>query len=608
MSGMRRLRVPAGLIREGIRITCRVSTPSVPWDVQRRRLDQVLNVRPLPRGTSVTPAVLGGVPAEVVTSGAGDGATVVHFHGGGYCVGSPAVGRQWAAHLSARAGCRVILPDYRLAPEHPFPVPLEDSRAALRAVLSAEPPGPVFVSGDSAGGGLALTLAREETRLAGCILLSPWLDLTADRAAIPDLLRRDVMLSPARIETFAGAYARNEDRARPEISPLHADLGGLPRLLVQYGADDLLAPDSERLADRARAAGVEVTCTSWPGMWHDFMLLAGLIAAADPAVRQAADFITRSIHRPAWQLPCCFMQGYGRGIATISTCHGVTLDVWFRDLSLEGPPESPLVLERAGDEERAVRFEVVDVAVDLDTAPGSAADAYLRLHLLSARLVQPRGLNVDGIFGCLQAVAWTDLGSVHPGDLAGLRERSRTAGKPLTVHSIDKFPRMTDFVSPPGVRIADASRVRLGAYLAEGTVVMHEGLVNFNAGTLGPCMVEGRITQGSVVDEGADIGAGSSIMGTLSGGGSHMSRIGKRCLLGANAGTGVSLGDDSAVEAGLYITRGTLVSLPDGCVVKAIELSGAPGILFRRNSVSGAVEAVPWKSSTFTGLNDALHA
>jgi 2,3,4,5-tetrahydropyridine-2-carboxylate N-succinyltransferase len=178
----------------------------------------------------------------------------------------------------------------------------------------------------------------------------------------------------------------------------------------------------------------------------------------------------------------------------------------------------------------------------------------------------------------------------------------------LTVHAIDKFPCMTDFVSPPGIRIADASRVCLGAYLAEGTVVMHEGLINFNAGTLGPCMVEGRITQGSVVDAGADIGAGSSVMGTLSGGGTHMSRIGKRCLLGANAGTGISLGDDSAIEAGLYITRGTLVSLPDGQVVKAIELSGTSGILFRRHSVSGTVEAVPWKSSTYTGLNNALHA
>lgn len=302
------------------------------------------------------------------------------------------------------------------------------------------------------------------------------------------------------------------------------------------------------------------------------------------------------------------MRGYGRGIATISTRHDVVLDVWFRDLALAELPAASLVPECEADKERAVRFEAIETAIDLEAAPRSVADAYLRLHLLSARLVRPRGLSVDGIFGQLQTVAWTDLGSVHPDDLPEFRARRRLAGKPLTVHAIDKFPRMTDFVSPPGIRISDASRVRLGAHLAEGTVVMHEGLVNFNAGTLGPCMVEGRITQGSVVDAGADIGAGSSIMGTLSGGGTHVSRIGKRCLLGANAGTGISLGDDSAVEAGLYVTRGTLVTLPDGRVAKAIELSGASGVLFRRNSVTGTVEAVPWKSSTFTGLNDALHA
>ncbi|MGH3300755.1 MAG: DapH/DapD/GlmU-related protein, partial [Streptosporangiaceae bacterium] len=253
-------------------------------------------------------------------------------------------------------------------------------------------------------------------------------------------------------------------------------------------------------------------------------------------------------------------------------------------------------------------FEVTETHIDLDAPPGNAADAYLRLHLLSARLVRPRELNVDGIFSQLALVAWTDLGAVHPADLDELRASRRLAGKNLTVHGIDKFPRMTDFVSPSGVRIADASRVRLGAHLAEGTVVMHEGFVNFNAGTLGPCMVEGRITAGSVVDADSDIGGGSSIMGTLSGGGTHVTRIGKRCLLGANAGTGISLGDDSAVEAGLYITRGTLVTLPDGTVVKAIELSSQPGVLFRRNSVRGNVEAVPWKSSTFTGLNPDLHA
>jgi 2,3,4,5-tetrahydropyridine-2-carboxylate N-succinyltransferase len=301
------------------------------------------------------------------------------------------------------------------------------------------------------------------------------------------------------------------------------------------------------------------------------------------------------------------MQAAGRGIATISRRHDTTLEVWYRDLSLGELPDDPFPLAVDGDLERHVRFQIVQTTIDLDEPPAGAADAYLRLHLLSARLVRPRELNVDGIFGQLGLVAWTDLGAVHPADLDELRTQRRLAGRTLTVHGIDKFPRMTDFIAPPGIRIADASRVRLGAYLAEGTVVMHEGFVNFNAGTLGACMVEGRITAGSVVDADSDVGAGSSIMGTLSGGGTHMTTIGKRCLLGANAGTGISLGDDSAVEAGLYITRGTLVTLPDGKVVKAIELSGTPGVLFRRHSVHGNVEAVPWKSGTFTGLNPDLH-
>jgi 2,3,4,5-tetrahydropyridine-2,6-dicarboxylate N-succinyltransferase len=301
------------------------------------------------------------------------------------------------------------------------------------------------------------------------------------------------------------------------------------------------------------------------------------------------------------------MQAAGNGVATIARRDGTTLEVWYPDLALGELPAAEMVLEGEGDPERNVRFEVTESRIDLDAPPASAADAYLRLHLLSARLVRPRELNVDGIFGQLNVVAWTDAGAVHPADLDAIRARRRLAGQRLTVHGVDKFPRMTDFVTPSGVRIADASRVRLGAHLAEGTVVMHEGFVNFNAGTLGPCMVEGRITAGSIVDAGSDIGAGSSIQGTLSGGGTHMTRIGKRCLLGANAGTGISLGDDSAVEAGLYITRGTLVTLPDGAVVKAIELSDVPGILFRRHSVRGTVEAVPWKSSTFTGLNPALH-
>lgn len=302
------------------------------------------------------------------------------------------------------------------------------------------------------------------------------------------------------------------------------------------------------------------------------------------------------------------MRAAGRGIATISVRHDQLLEVWYRDLNLGGLTVRPLELTAERDTERQVRFEVTETHIDLDAPPHGAADAYLRLHLLSARLVRPRELNVDGIFGQLPVVAWTDLGAVHPDDLDELRARRRMAGRPLGVHGLDKFPRMTDFVSPPGVRIADASRVRLGAYLAEGTVVMHEGFINYNAGTLGPAMVEGRITAGSIVDADTDVGGGSSIQGTLSGGGTHVVRIGKRCLLGANAGTGISLGDDSAVEAGLYVTRGTLVTMPDGQAVKAIQLSGVPGILFRRNSVTGTVEAVPWKSSSFAGLNPALHA
>jgi 2,3,4,5-tetrahydropyridine-2,6-dicarboxylate N-succinyltransferase len=301
------------------------------------------------------------------------------------------------------------------------------------------------------------------------------------------------------------------------------------------------------------------------------------------------------------------MQAAGRGVATVSIQHGTTLEVWYQDLALGELPAGSLSLTADGDLDRHVRFEVVEASIDLSAPPSGVADAYLRLHLLSARLVRPRELNVEGIFGQLPLVAWTEIGAVHPGDLDELRTRLRLAGRTLGVHGLDKFPRLTDFMTPSGVRIADASRVRLGAYLAEGTVVMHEGFVNFNAGTLGPCMVEGRITAGSIVDADSDIGAGSSIMGTLSGGGTHLTRIGKRCLLGANAGTGISLGDDSAVEAGLYITRGTLVTLPDGAIVKAIELSGTPGILFRRHSVRGHVEAVPWKSATFTGLNPDLH-
>lgn len=244
---------------------------------------------------------------------------------------------------------------------------------------------------------------------------------------------------------------------------------------------------------------------------------------------------------------------------------------------------------------------------DLSAPPEDVADAYLRLHLLSGRVVKPNEMNLDGIFSILPNVAWTDAGPCDPEDLHRLRSQRRAAGEHLVVHALDKFPRMLDYVSPPGIRIADASRVRLGAYLAEGTTVMHEGFVNFNAGTLGPCMVEGRISQGVTVGAHSDVGGGASIMGTLSGGGKEQITVGEHCLLGANSGLGISLGDHCTVEAGLYLTAGTLVKMPDGGVVKARQLSGSNGLLFRRHSQTGAVEAVA-QHGAWSGLNPTLHA
>jgi len=304
-------------------------------------------------------------------------------------------------------------------------------------------------------------------------------------------------------------------------------------------------------------------------------------------------------------------QAWGFGLATV-TADGAVLDVWYpapelgaRPADVKAPAE--LIAAECSDELRQVRLEVVATEIVLDEAPAGTADAYLRLHLLSHRLVRPHGLSLDGIFGALPNNAWTSLGPVPVDEIEHVRLRARAAGKHLSVTSVDKFPRMTDYVVPSGVRIGDADRVRLGAHLAEGTTVMHEGFVNFNAGTLGTSMVEGRIVAGVVVDDGSDIGAGSSIMGTLSGGGTQVISIGKRCLLGANGGTGISLGDDCVVEAGLYVTAGTKVTLPDGSVVKARELSGQPGLLYIRNSVTGAVEARPRKGEGIT-LNEALHA
>ncbi|HEX7098444.1 MAG TPA: 2,3,4,5-tetrahydropyridine-2,6-dicarboxylate N-succinyltransferase [Acidimicrobiia bacterium] len=244
---------------------------------------------------------------------------------------------------------------------------------------------------------------------------------------------------------------------------------------------------------------------------------------------------------------------------------------------------------------------------DLSQPPADPPDAYLRLHLLSHRIVRPHEISLEGIFGVLNNVVWTTQGPCPVEDFEETRIRLLAAGRPVHVTSIDKFPRMTDYVIPSGVRIADADRVRLGAYLSEGTTVMHEGFVNFNAGTLGASMVEGRISAGVVVGDGTDIGGGASIMGTLSGGGTEVISVGKRCLLGANSGLGISLGDDCIVEAGLYLTAGTIVTLPDGTRRKARELSGSSGLLFRRNSTTGVVEALPTKG-TWSGLNQELHA
>jgi 2,3,4,5-tetrahydropyridine-2-carboxylate N-succinyltransferase len=290
-----------------------------------------------------------------------------------------------------------------------------------------------------------------------------------------------------------------------------------------------------------------------------------------------------------------------------SSNDGTVLDAWFHEL---GWGESAPTTDRFTDDQhhalRGVRVSVASIVIDTDTAPSSAIDVYLRLHLLSHRLAKPRTLNLDGAFGLLTNVAWTNIGPILPESIDQVRWEERRSGRLLNVHGLDKFPRMTDYVVPSGVRIADANRVRLGAHLSTGTTVMHEGFCNFNAGTLGASMVEGRISAGVVVGDGSDIGGGASIMGTLSGGGKEVVSIGERCLLGANAGIGISLGDECIVEAGLYVTGGSLITLPDGEVVKGRTLSGASGLLFRRNSVTGAIEATQ-RSGNWGGLNAALH-
>jgi len=299
---------------------------------------------------------------------------------------------------------------------------------------------------------------------------------------------------------------------------------------------------------------------------------------------------------------------YGYGISTIAK-DGSTLDTYFHQLGLGAAEASrdDLVSLEGADSEREITRRVVKTEIELDKPPTSVADAYLRLHLLSHRLVEPHGLSLEGIFSVLNNVIWTSHGPCAIAGFDQVRLKLRAKYGYLAIYGVDKFPRMLDYVLPEGVRIADADRVRLGAYLSPGTTVMHEGFVNFNAGTLGASMVEGRISAGVVVGDGSDIGGGASIMGTLSGGGKEVISIGKRTLLGANSGLGISLGDDCVLEAGVYLTAGSKVLLPDGKVVKARELSGANSLLIRRNSQSGALEALN-KSGSWGGLNSVLHS
>jgi 2,3,4,5-tetrahydropyridine-2-carboxylate N-succinyltransferase len=299
---------------------------------------------------------------------------------------------------------------------------------------------------------------------------------------------------------------------------------------------------------------------------------------------------------------------HGHGIATLSG--STVLDVWYSAPALgplTGSPDVSLSALATPDADRGITREVVSIEIDLDTPPVDAKDAYLRLHLLSHRLVKPHGQSLDGIFGLLANVVWTSVGPCAVDGFELTRARLKAKYGSIAVYGVDKFPRMVDYVIPSGVRIADADRVRLGAYLSSGTTVMHEGFINFNAGTLGASMVEGRISAGVVVGDGSDVGGGASIMGTLSGGGKEVISVGEKCLLGANSGLGISLGNNCVIEAGTYITAAAKVTLPDGEVVKAGTLSGAHDLLFRRNSLTGGLEAV-MRTGTWGGLNSVLHA
>ena len=299
---------------------------------------------------------------------------------------------------------------------------------------------------------------------------------------------------------------------------------------------------------------------------------------------------------------------HGHGIATLSGSS--VLDVWFPAPalgSLTSTPDESLSALAKPDADRGVTREVVSLEINLDVAPKDAIDAYLRLHLLSHRLVAPHGQSLDGIFGLLSNVVWTSQGPCAIEGFEMTRAKLKAKYGNVTIYAVDKFPRMVDYVIPSGVRIADADRVRLGAYLSSGTTVMHEGFVNFNAGTLGTSMVEGRISAGVVVGDGSDVGGGASIMGTLSGGGKEVISVGQKCLLGANSGLGISLGDNCVIEAGTYITAASKVTLPDGEIVKAGTLSGASNLLFRRNSLTGGLEVI-MRTGTWGGLNALLHA
>jgi 2,3,4,5-tetrahydropyridine-2-carboxylate N-succinyltransferase len=317
--------------------------------------------------------------------------------------------------------------------------------------------------------------------------------------------------------------------------------------------------------------------------------------------------------------PSAPRSAWGYGLATFAGTEGEggVLDTWYPSPGLGDPDDlleapSELTKLEGVDAVRGVRRLVVRTVVeDLQAPPQDTHDAWLRLHLLSHRLVAPHTISVEGMFGRLTNVVWTDAGPCAVEGFETTRLRLTEQRGRVTVFGVDKFPRMTDYVLPTGVRIADADRVRLGAHLAEGTTVMHEGFVNYNAGTLGASMVEGRISAGVVVGDGSDVGGGASIMGTLSGGGKAVISVGRRCLIGANAGIGISLGDDCVVEAGCYVTAGTkvVVRADDGepKILKAVELSGASNVLFRRNSTTGAVEAVPWGGEGIA-LNADLHA